>query len=169
MRQRVMIAMALACNPRLLIADEPTTALDVTVQAQVLDLLRRLRNERDLSVLFVTHDLGVVAGLSDQVAVMYAGQIVETASTSDLFAQPLHPYSAGLLSAMPSAQTGSTRLTAIPGRVPALDAIPTGCRFHPRCPFAIERCLVEAPSLETVGGRQVRCLRSRELHLTGTR
>jgi peptide/nickel transport system permease protein len=167
MRQRVMIAMAISCNPSLLIADEPTTALDATVQAQILTLLRRLQKERDLSVLFVTHDLGVVAGLSDRVAVMYAGQIVETASTPELFDRPRHPYTAGLLSARPSAQVGNTRLTAIPGRVPALDAMPSGCRFHTRCAFATERCQGEVPALEPIDQREVRCLRATELELQG--
>ena len=131
MRQRVMLAMALVCEPKLLIADEPTTALDVTVQAQILDLLRTLQQELDLSVIFVTHDLGVVADLCDRVAVMYAGQIVEYADVQSVFATPRHPYSAGLLRAMPQAGNPRDELYVIPGVVPTAAAMPTGCRFHP--------------------------------------
>ena len=135
LRQRVMIAMALSCHPRLLIADEPTTALDVTTQAQILDLLRELAESEGLSVLFVTHDLGVVAELCDSVAVMYAGQIVEHAPVSELFASPRHPYTAGLIAAS-RLREGDQELLAISGQVPFLGEMPTGCRFHLRCPYA---------------------------------
>jgi peptide/nickel transport system ATP-binding protein len=151
MRQRVMIAMALACEPRLLIADEPTTALDVTIQAQILDLMRTLRRETGTAIILITHDLGVVAELADEVAVMYAGRIVEQASVATLFAHPEHPYTIGLLGSIPRLDIEQERLPAIEGLVPnPLEPIP-GCRFHPRCPFAIERCRREDPSLRAVG------------------
>jgi peptide/nickel transport system ATP-binding protein len=151
MRQRVMIAMALACEPRLLIADEPTTALDVTIQAQILDLMRTLREETGTAIILITHDLGVVAELADEVAVMYAGRIVEQASVTTLFAHPEHPYTIGLLGSIPRLDIEQERLPAIEGLVPnPLEPIP-GCRFHPRCPFAIERCRREDPPLLAVG------------------
>ena len=151
MRQRVMIAMALACEPRLLIADEPTTALDVTIQAQILDLMRELREETGTSIILITHDLGVVAELADDVAVMYAGRIVERASVATLFTQPQHPYTVGLLGSIPALDVEQQRLPAIEGLVPnPMDPI-AGCRFHPRCPFAIERCRREDPPLIPVG------------------
>ena len=151
MRQRVMIAMALACEPRLLIADEPTTALDVTIQAQILDLMRELREETGTSIILITHDLGVVAELADDVAVMYAGRIVERASVMTLFTQPQHPYTVGLLGSIPALDVEQERLPAIEGLVPnPMDPI-AGCRFHPRCPFAIERCRREDPPLIPVG------------------
>jgi peptide/nickel transport system ATP-binding protein len=151
MRQRVMIAMALACAPRLLIADEPTTALDVTIQAQILDLLRTLRRETGAAIILITHDLGVVAELADEVAVMYAGHIVERASVSRLFAEPQHPYTVGLLGSIPRLDLEQSRLPAIEGLVPnPLERI-AGCRFHPRCPFAIPRCREESPPLATLG------------------
>jgi peptide/nickel transport system ATP-binding protein len=147
MRQRVMIAMALACGPRLLIADEPTTALDVTIQAQILDLMRALREETGTAIILITHDLGVVAELADEVAVMYAGRIVERASAATLFAEPQHPYTVGLLGSIPRLDLEQQQLPAIEGLVPnPLEPI-AGCRFHPRCPFAIERCRAEAPLL----------------------
>jgi peptide/nickel transport system ATP-binding protein len=155
MRQRVMIAMALACEPRLLIADEPTTALDVTIQAQILDLLRTLREETGTAIIVITHDLGIVAELADEVAVMYAGRIVEHASVSTLFARPQHPYTVGLLGSIPRLDVKQRRLPAIEGLVPnPLETIP-GCRFHPRCPFAIEQCRREGPSLLAVGDRHM--------------
>ena len=149
MCQRVMIAMALICHPALLIADEPTTALDVTVQAQILELLERLQQELGMAVILITHDLGIVAGAADRVVVMYAGQVVETAPTPTLFAHPLHPYTAGLLASIPriDAARGDGRLHSIAGSVPAATAWPAGCRFHPRCPHAWDRCKSEEPSL----------------------
>jgi len=167
MRQRVMIAMALMCRPKLLIADEPTTALDVTVQAQILELLQDLQRETGMAVIFVTHDLGVVAGICDRVTVLYAGQVVETGEVHDLFAEPEHPYTAGLLAAMPQRHSGDGDLASIPGRVPPPDNLPAGCRFHPRCPFAVEgRCDVAAIPLELVEGKGlVRCVRHAELDL----
>jgi peptide/nickel transport system permease protein len=167
MRQRAMIAIALACEPQLLIADEPTTALDVTVQAQILELLQELRTRLDMSVLIVTHDLGVVAEMCDRVAVMYAGQIVEQQAVSDLFSRPLHPYTAGLLDAMPQVGSRRNRLAVIPGHVPMPWAFPTGCRFHPRCGYATEECMSVAPTLtiHPSGSGAARCLRSDELEL----
>ena len=164
MRQRVMIAMALACRPALLIADEPTTALDVTVQAQILELLERLQEELGMAVLLVTHDLGVVAETADRVVVMYAGQVVETATVEDLFQAPRHPYTAGLLASRPRLGERHERLRVIPGSVPDPLDPPSGCRFHPRCPCAIERCVVEMPALEEIRpGHRARCLRAREI------
>jgi oligopeptide/dipeptide ABC transporter ATP-binding protein len=150
MRQRVMIAMALACAPDLLIADEPTTALDVTIQAQILDLMRQLKAESNAAILLITHDLGVVAELVDHVVVMYAGKVVESAPVADLFADPQHPYTIGLLGSIPRLDEGRDRLAAIEGRVPSPYAPPPGCRFNPRCPFAIDRCREEAPPLVEV-------------------
>ncbi|HEY8431424.1 MAG TPA: ABC transporter ATP-binding protein, partial [Sandaracinaceae bacterium] len=149
MRQRVMIAMALACEPRLLIADEPTTALDVTIQAQILELLGKLKREMGMSILFITHDLGVVAELTDEVIVMYAGKIVERARTRALFAEPLHPYTQGLLASVPGseAHAGKKRLPTIPGVVPDLRSLPRGCRFQDRCPRVTDRCREEEPAL----------------------
>jgi len=147
MRQRVMIAMALTCRPKILIADEPTTALDVTIQAQILELLDHLQDELGMAVLLVTHDLGVVAGAVDRVLVMYAGQVVEAAPTAELFSRPLHPYTEGLLASVPRLDTPRRRLPSIPGQVPSATAWPGGCRFHPRCPYAWERCRAEDPGL----------------------
>jgi oligopeptide/dipeptide ABC transporter ATP-binding protein len=159
MRQRVMIAMALVCHPKVLIADEPTTALDVTIQAQILELLSRLQDEMGMSVLLITHDLGVVAGHADRVVVMYAGQVVETAPTTELFDRPLHPYTEGLMAAVPRLDARAERLKAIPGQVPAATAWPTGCRFHPRCPYAWGKCAVEEPPLLDAesAGHSARC------------
>jgi oligopeptide/dipeptide ABC transporter ATP-binding protein len=160
MRQRVMIAMALACRPKLLIADEPTTALDVTIQAQILSLLRRLQDELGMAIMLITHNLGVVAGMASRVIVMYAGRIVEEAPVEDLFARPLHPYTEGLLGATPRLDTGvrQQRLADIPGIVPPLDALPLGCAFAPRCPKVMNICRAERPALLAAGmGRRVAC------------
>ena len=155
MRQRVMIAMALACEPDLLIADEPTTALDVTIQAQILDLMRMLREETGTAIILITHDLGIVAELADEVAVMYAGRIVEHASAKALFGQPQHPYTVGLLGSIPRLDLEQERLPAIEGLVPnPLEPVP-GCRFHPRCPFVIDRCRQEDPPLLVQGDAHV--------------
>jgi oligopeptide/dipeptide ABC transporter ATP-binding protein len=164
MRQRVMIAMALACRPAILIADEPTTALDVTIQAQILELLQRLRRELGMAVLFITHDLGVVAETADRMAVLYAGQVVEYGDVVPLFAAPAHPYTAGLLASLPRPGERRERLRVIPGGVPDPADFPGGCRFHPRCPIVQERCRHEAPVFETrPDGRRVRCWRAAEV------
>jgi len=147
MRQRVMIAMALACNPQLLIADEPTTALDVTIQAQILELMRALRSELGTSIILITHDLGVIAELADEVIVMYAGKVVERCPVSALFTEPHHPYTIGLLGSIPRLDLAQQRLSAIEGTVPDASAMPAGCRFHARCPFAVEKCFTESPPL----------------------
>jgi oligopeptide/dipeptide ABC transporter ATP-binding protein len=161
MRQRAAIAMALACEPRLLIADEPTTALDVTVQAQVLALLRDLQQRFGMAMLFITHNLGVVADICDRVAVMYAGQIVEVADVDALFARPAHPYTAGLLRAMPQLGRRGERLAVIPGVPPMPWAMPKGCRFHPRCPHEQPACRAAAPALGALHGERLsRCLRA---------
>ena len=155
MRQRVLIAMALAAEPDLLVADEPTTALDVTIQAQILELLDHLRTARGLAVLLITHDLGIVAGRADRVLVMYAGRIVESAATAQLFAHPAHPYTRGLFASIPRLNATTTRLTPIGGSVPRPDEWPAGCRFHPRCPVVIPRCRTERPPLEAKGPGQL--------------
>ncbi|HKX29334.1 MAG TPA: ABC transporter ATP-binding protein [Blastocatellia bacterium] len=168
MRQRVMIAMALACDPKLLIADEPTTALDVTIQAQILDLLTELREKRNLALLLITHDLGVVASTSDRVAVMYAGKIVEVTSTRELFANPRHPYTEGLLRSVPrlneSAESRSGRLWTIEGMVPNPLDLPPGCRFAPRCEHRREICTQgEIPLIEVNADHSSRCIREKEI------
>jgi len=150
MRQRVMIAMALACNPKLLIADEPTTALDVTIQAQILELMRALRTELGTAILLITHDLGVIAELADDVVVMYAGRVIERCAVQALFSEPQHPYSVGLLGSIARLDREQARLPAIDGFVPDAAAMPAGCRFHPRCPFAVEKCFHEVPKLAEV-------------------
>lgn len=152
MRQRVMIAMALSCEPKLLIADEPTTALDVTIQAQVLDLMRTLREETGTAIILITHDLGVIAELADDVVVMYSGQVVERASVQRLFSDPQHPYTIGLLGSIPKLHLEQSRLNAIEGQVPTPMTQVTGCRFAPRCPFVVQRCRQEAPKLMDIGG-----------------
>jgi oligopeptide/dipeptide ABC transporter ATP-binding protein len=151
MRQRAMIAMALACRPRLLIADEPTTALDVTIQAQILELMNTLQQETGTAVILITHDLGVVAEVADEVAVMYAGRIVEQAPVQALFDQPQHPYTIGLLGSIPRLDVERDRLAAIEGQVPNPLHRPTGCQFADRCPFAIDRCRAEEPPLMAMG------------------
>jgi peptide/nickel transport system ATP-binding protein len=170
MRQRAMIAMALACEPKLLIADEPTTALDVTIQAQVLDLMRSLQDAMGMAILFVTHDLGVVAEICDRVVVMYAGQVVEQANVAELFHRPHHPYAQALLESMPQLAASGSRLRVIPGQVPRPDDQPAGCRFHPRCSYADARCMTTPVLLEPSAGQAgsaVRCLRQDELVLIG--
>src|SRR5579872_806617 len=161
MRQRVMIAMALACDPRLLIADEPTTALDVTLQAQILDLMRELKADSGAAIILITHDLGVVAEVCDEVAVMYAGEVVERADVDELFASPQHPYTVGLLGSIPRLDHPSERLATIEGMVPNMTSPPAGCRFAARCPFVTEACLKAAPPLREVGpGHTSRCIRA---------
>ncbi len=164
MRQRVMIAMALACHPALLIADEPTTALDVTIQAQILELMRGLQAEMQMSVLFITHNLGVVAQIADRVAVMYAGRIVEQGGVREVFGRPLHPYTRALLQSIPRVEGGghdpARRLLSIPGQVPSPAHLPGGCSYAPRCALAVERCRAAMPEIETaVAGHDVRCWR----------
>ena len=159
MRQRVMIAMALACDPQLLIADEPTTALDVTIQAQILDLIRNLKKKMDTSVIMITHDLGVVAEMADYVLVMYAGMVMEYSEVHKLFKKPLHPYTQGLMRALPKMGEENKKLYTIEGQVPSLYDLPTGCRFWPRCPYAMERCKAEMPALYEVNGCKVRCFK----------
>ncbi len=165
LRQRVMIAIALACRPQLLIADEPTTALDVTIQAQILNLMQSLQKESGMSIIFITHDLGVIAELCDDVVVMYAGKVVEHASVYELFRAPLHPYTHGLLTSIPRLETPPKHtLPAIEGMVPSLLNLPSGCRFQNRCPHAQERCQAESPSLESVAeGHEVSCFRWKEI------
>ena len=161
MRQRVMIAMALAANPTLLIADEPTTALDVTIQAQILDLLRDLQKSLGMAILIITHDLGVIAEIADDVVVMYAGKIVEGGPVRDLFADPQHPYTIGLLGSIARMDVERERLATIEGMVPSPHNLPRGCRFAPRCPFADQRCHAEQPPLrDIVPGHRVACWRA---------
>jgi peptide/nickel transport system ATP-binding protein len=160
MRQRVMIAMALACDPKLVIADEPTTALDVTIQAQILDLMRRLREDTGAAIVLITHDLGVVAEVCDEVVVMYAGQVVERASVEELFRFPQHPYTVGLLGALPRLDQRRPRLAAIEGSVPNMSAPPAGCRFQARCPFRIPQCAEMPPLADVTGGHLSRCWRA---------
>jgi peptide/nickel transport system ATP-binding protein len=158
MRQRVMIAMALSCSPKLLIADEPTTALDVTIQAQILELMRDLKNRIGTAIMLITHDLGVIAEVADRVCVMYAGNIVEVAPVKDLYQHPLHPYSQGLLSSIPRMDQPDKHLESIPGSVPNLIYPPTGCRFHPRCPHAMPVCKESRPPMTVEGeGHLVAC------------
>jgi peptide/nickel transport system ATP-binding protein len=166
MRQRVMIAMALACEPSVLIADEPTTALDVTIQAQILELLRKLQRELKMSVLLITHDLGVVAEYTEHVVVMYAGRVVESAPAQALFERPRHPYTRGLLASLPRARSAGarTKLPTIEGMVPDLRHLPPGCRFADRCSMTIAACIEAEPELTEVGpGHHARCIRSEEL------
>jgi peptide/nickel transport system ATP-binding protein len=161
MRQRAMIAMALACEPKLLIADEPTTALDVTIQAQILELLAALQRRTGTAILLITHDLGVIAEVADDVAVMYAGKIVEQTSVEALFADPQHPYTIGLLGSIPRLEEERTQLATIEGIVPNPAALPVGCRFNPRCPFADDKCRAEQPPLREISpGHQVACWRA---------
>jgi len=163
MRQRVMIAMAMVCNPQLLIADEPTTALDVTIQAQILDLMRELQQTENMAIVMITHDLGVVAEMCDRVMVMYAGQVVEETDVKTLFSDPKHPYTRGLLASLPQLAGDQDRLSSIPGQVPNPAQMPVGCRFAPRCPVREERCeRVQPELLETGPGHRCRCLLQQE-------
>jgi oligopeptide/dipeptide ABC transporter ATP-binding protein len=158
MRQRVMIAMALACRPKILLADEPTTALDVTIQAQVLMQLDELKQAYGMSILFITHNLGVVAQIADRIAVMYAGEVVELAGVETLFARPTHPYTAALLRAMPRADRSSDSLEPIAGSVPPLTSMPPGCAYAPRCPYRLPSCVEARPALlEADPSHLVRC------------
>jgi oligopeptide/dipeptide ABC transporter ATP-binding protein len=163
MRQRVMIAMALACHPSVLVADEPTTALDVTIQAQILELLKELQQEMGMAVILITHDLGVVAETAHRVAVMYGGQVVEYTDVRSAFRTPLHPYTAGLHASLPRLGEVVDRLRVIPGTVPNPARFPGGCRFHPRCPVMIEKCLEHPPLEPIVPGHLARCWRSHEI------
>ncbi|ASK36264.1 ABC transporter ATP-binding protein [Alloalcanivorax mobilis] len=167
MRQRVMIAMALICRPKLVIADEPTTALDVTVQAQITDLLCEISETTGTALLFITHDLGVVAETCSRLLTMYAGQVVESAPVDDVLRRPRHPYSSGLLRSLPGLSERGSRLPSIPGRVPAPDRMPAGCRFQARCPHAIDGCEQPQPLLEIHGARLARCWRTDQLQLPG--
>jgi oligopeptide/dipeptide ABC transporter ATP-binding protein len=168
MRQRALIAIALACRPSLLIADEPTTALDVTIQAEILDLLREMKAAFNLSMLLITHDLGVIAETADRVAVMYAGRIVEHGPVGAIFRQPQHPYTRGLLASIPGTRPGA-RLRAIEGSVPVLGAFPPGCAFHPRCPERFAPCDREVPHEYVVGeAHAARCHLHREISVRGT-
>lgn len=161
MKQRVMIAMAFICNPSLLIADEPTTALDVTIEAQILKLLKGLAKRYRTSILYITHDLGVISEIADRVAVMYAGSIVESADTIELFNNPRHPYTEALLRCLPRVETQRKRLDTIPGRVPELTKLPKGCKFHPRCPYIKEICRERQPELiEVAPGHAVACFQN---------
>lgn len=157
MRQRVMIAMALACRPELLIADEPTTALDVTIQAQILEELKNLQREFGMSIILITHDLGVVADMAQNMLVMYGGEVVEYGPTKELFLHPRHPYTEGLLRSIPRLDEAVRKLNVIKGAVPSLDSMPEGCRFCPRCEYATERCHKEKPPLREIDGCKVRC------------
>jgi oligopeptide/dipeptide ABC transporter ATP-binding protein len=164
MRQRAMIAMALACNPQLLIADEPTTALDVTIQAQILDLLRQLKSTYHMSLLLITHDMGVAAEIADRVVVMYAGKVVEEGSVQHLFKTPHHPYTIGLMASIPSLDGDrQERLYTIGGSIPSLAHLPGGCRFHPRCSFATDRCRGEEPPLRKINDGAVACWHAEEV------
>lgn len=166
MRQRVMVAMAMACQPKLLIADEPTTALDVTIQAQILNLMRDLQTRFGTSILLITHDMGVIARMARRVIVMYAGQIIEEAPVRELFRAPSHPYTRLLLKSIPRVQEKHARLNAITGMTPSPDRFPAGCRFHPRCPDATDICRQQMPVLETMGpDRRVRCWHAGESNL----
>lgn len=158
MRQRVMIAMALSCNPKILIADEPTTALDVTIQAQIIRLLKELSTDIGASIIIITHDLGVIAEMVDRVVVMYGGKVVEQTDVRTLFKHPKHPYTQGLINSTPRIHTLTDELTSIEGNVPSPEMMPQGCKFHPRCTFAMDICLETDPALETIAdGHQVRC------------
>jgi oligopeptide/dipeptide ABC transporter ATP-binding protein len=166
MSQRVMIAMALACNPEVLIADEPTTALDVTIQAGILKLIDDLRLKMGMAVLLITHDLGIIAEVADEVYVMYAGKVVEHTSTADIFREPKHPYTVGLLNSIPDLHENKEMLNPIPGVVPSPDNFPSGCRFQDRCPLVMDKCRDNEPPLEDFGGgHYAACWRANEVKL----
>jgi oligopeptide/dipeptide ABC transporter ATP-binding protein len=166
MRQRIMVAMSIACNPSLLIADEPTTALDVTIEAQLLELLAGLREEKGMSVLLITHDLGIIAENAERVAIMYAGRLVETAAVEELFETPGHPYTMGLLRSLPRGR--GSRLSPIPGTVPRPGQLPAGCKFSDRCEYVVEECRKEEPALRALRGTQsARCIRAEEIRWEG--
>ncbi|MFW5741832.1 MAG: ABC transporter ATP-binding protein [Spirochaetota bacterium] len=163
MKQRALIALAISCDPALLLADEPTTALDVTVQAQILDLLDRLRRESGMAIVFISHDMGLVQSTADHLSVMYAGRVVDTAPSGELFAWPVHPYTELLLESIPSPDRRGEPLRAIPGRVPDASAVPSGCAFHPRCPIAVDRCALGVPPLAAYrDGHRSACHRGSE-------
>ena len=157
MRQRAMIAMALACKPKLLLADEPTTALDVTIQAQILDLIRSLKDVIGMTVMLITHDLGVVAEMAQRVVIMYSGKVVEEGSVEEIFSDPLHPYTEGLLKCIPRVDRRTDRLSVVKGQVPNPLHFPKGCRFHPRCPYCQEICIEKQPELVRIGERSMTC------------
>ncbi len=165
-KQRIAIARALSCKPSLILADEPTTALDVTIQAQILDLLRDLRKKMDVSIMLITHDMGIVADICERVTVLYAGQVCETGTVEQVFSKPKHPYTEALLTSVPSLTLKKEKLSVIPGNVPNLIEPPSGCRFHPRCLYARQVCIDQVPTLEPIGdGRWVHCHRYKELDL----
>lgn len=165
-KQRIAIARALSCTPSLILADEPTTALDVTIQAQILDLLRDLRKKMDVSIMLITHDMGIVADICERVTVLYAGQVCESGTVDQVFSRPKHPYTEALLTSVPSLTLRKEKLSVIPGNVPNLIEPPTGCRFHPRCSYARQICIDQVPVLEPIGdGRLVHCHRHKELDL----
>ncbi len=157
MRQRIMIAMALSCNPKLLIADEPTTALDVTIESQILSLLGRLKEELNMSIILITHDMGVAAEMADKIIVMYAGRVIEIGNVFEIFDKPLHPYTKGLLDSIPKIGRREEELPSIPGSIPSLLSLPQGCRYNTRCPYAVEKCFIEEPDLKELSGRRVAC------------
>ena len=168
LRQRAMIAIALACSPRLLIADEPTTALDVTIQSQIIKLIKKLREETGMGIVFISHDMGVVASLVSRIAVFYAGEIVEQGDTRDIFRNPLHPYTAGLIRCIPRLDTESKRLYTIPGSTPNLETIPEACCFAPRCPYATDLCRTKKPEHKDFpGGRQCACHYAGSIKMNG--
>ncbi len=170
MKQRIAIARALSCQPSLLLADEPTTNLDVTIQAQILELMKNLKRKLGMSMILITHDMGVVAGVADRISVMYAGRVCETASTKTIFTNPLHPYTRALLEAVPNVAMKREKLKIIPGAIPNLISPPSGCRFHPRCDFAVAECASTVPPLvEIEPEHYVACIRAKEFMENGSK